>query len=90
MARNLLGQVTQRVRGEVARELKALFGAESAAQARALAGELAARWRSRHPARADRLDMDLESCLAYYAFAIADSDDERAVPAHPGTQTPRW
>lgn len=69
--RNLLGHVARRDRGALAADLKALFSAASAAQARTLAGDIAARWQERHPTVAAILDDALEDCLACYAFPAA-------------------
>ena len=51
----------------LAADLKALFSAATADQARTLADEIAERWRS-HPRVAAMLDDELEDCLACYAF----------------------
>jgi transposase-like protein len=67
-SRNLLGHVGHRHRATLAADLKALFGAASAQQARTLAGEIAARWQERHPTVAAAVEDDLEECLSCYAF----------------------
>jgi putative transposase len=67
-ARNLLGHVGRHHRAVLAADLKALFGAASPDQARTLAGEIADRWRDRHPEVATALEDDLEDCLTCYAF----------------------
>ena len=67
-ARNLLGHVGRQHRGALAADLKALFGTASADQARTLAGEIADRWRDRHPVVATALDDELEACLTCYSF----------------------
>jgi transposase-like protein len=66
--RDLLGHVGRRHRGTLAADLKALFGAASATQARTLAEEIADRWRTHHPTVAMLLEEGLEDCLACYAF----------------------
>jgi putative transposase len=70
-SRDLLGHVGRRDRAALAADLKALFGTASAAQARTLAGEIAARWRDRQPTVAARLEDDLEDCLACYTVPAA-------------------
>jgi len=67
-ARNVLGHVGRQHRAPLAADLKALFGAASADQARTLADEIADRWRARQAAVAAALENDLEDCLTCYAF----------------------
>jgi transposase-like protein len=69
-ARNLLGMVARRHRAALATDLKALFGAATAAQARTLAEEMADRWQT-HPPIAPLLEEELEDCLACYSFPAA-------------------
>jgi transposase-like protein len=67
-ARNLLGHVGHRHRPALAADLKALFGAASAAQARTLTAEIADRWQAGHAMVATKLETEVEDCLACYAF----------------------
>ncbi|MGI8549842.1 MAG: transposase, partial [Dehalococcoidia bacterium] len=59
--RALMGHVGPRHRAALAADLKALFGAARADQARTLAREIAARWRDRHPMVATSLEDELEA-----------------------------
>ena len=68
--RNLLGKVSRRHRSVLATELKALFGAATADQARRLATEIADRW-STHGRVATMLEEELEDCLACSAVPTA-------------------
>jgi putative transposase len=70
-ARNLLGQVGRRHRAPLAADLRAVFAAADAGQARALARGCAGRWRRSHPAVAAALEEELEACLACYAVPAA-------------------
>ncbi len=65
-ARNLLGRVGRQDRARLAEDLRAIFAAPDAAQARATAHTCAERWRARHPRVAGALEEDLEDCLACY------------------------
>ena len=71
-ARNLRGRVGTKHRARLGADLRGIFAAASAAQARAAARACAAEWRSSHPPVATALEEDLEDCLACYA----------ALPAH--------
>ena len=66
-ARNLPGRVGAKHRAQRGEDLRAIFAAPEAAQARATAHTCAGRWRSSHPAVAIALEEDLEACLACYA-----------------------
>ena len=66
-ARNLLGSVGVRHRARLGADLRGIFAAGSAAQARAAARACAAEWQTSHPAVAAVLEEDLENCLACYA-----------------------
>ncbi len=70
-ARNLLGAVGARHRARLGADLRGVFAAGSAAQARAAARACAAEWRSSHPHVANLLDDELEDCLACYAAPAA-------------------
>ena len=69
--RNLRGLVGAKHRGRLSDDLRGIFAAASAAQARAAARACAASWRTSHPAVAAKLEADLEDCLACYAFPAA-------------------
>ena len=69
--RNLRGMVGAKHRGGLSEELRGIFGAASAAQARAAARACAQGWRASHPQVAVKLEADLEDCLACYAFPAA-------------------
>jgi len=69
--RNLRGSVGARHRGRLGEDLRGIFGAASAAQARAAARACAQSWRTSHPLVAAKLEADLEECLACYAFPAA-------------------
>jgi transposase-like protein len=70
-ARNLQGRVGRKDRARLADDLRAIFTAPEAAQARAMARTCAERWRRSHPALATHLEEDLEPCLACYAMPSA-------------------
>src|SRR5215204_6210346 len=70
-ARNLRGMVGATHRGRLSEDLRGIFGAGTAAQARAAARACAQSWRASHPAVAAKLAADLEECLACYAVPAA-------------------
>ena len=70
-ARNLLGLVGRQHRARLAADLRAVFAAADAGQARGLARGCAERWRRGHPAAAAKLEEELEACLACYAVPAA-------------------
>ena len=70
-ARNLRGRVGAKHRARLGADLRAIFAAATAAQARAAARACAAEWRSSHPTVATALEEDLEDCLACYAAPAA-------------------
>jgi putative transposase len=70
-ARNAQGRVGAKHRAQVAEDLRAIFAAADAAQARATARTCGDRWRRSHPAVATQLEEDLEPCLACYAVPAA-------------------
>ncbi len=55
----------------MADDLRAIFAAPTAAQARETAYSCAERWRSSHPSVASQLEEALEPCLACYAIPPA-------------------
>ena len=65
-ARTLLGRIGRQDRARLAEDLRAIFAAPDAAQARTAAHACAERWRTRHPRVAGSLEEDLEDCLACY------------------------
>ena len=69
--RNLRGMVGVKHRGRLSDELRGVFAAASAPQARAAARACAAAWKTSHPQVAAKLEEDLEDCLACYAFPAA-------------------
>ena len=64
--RNLRGLVGARHRARLTDDLRGIFAAPSAAQARAAARACAASWRASHPAVAAKLETEIEDCLACY------------------------
>jgi putative transposase len=70
-ARNLAGRVGAKHRKRLGADLRGIFAAASAAQARAAARACAAEWRTSHPHVATALDEDLEDGLACYAVPAA-------------------
>jgi putative transposase len=70
-ARNLQGMVGSKHRGRLAADLRAVFAAADATQARTAARTCAERWRRSHPAVAAQLEEELESCLACYEVPAA-------------------
>lgn len=68
--RNLLGMVGASRRKELAADLRSLFTATAATQARAMAGQIADKWRGTHPAVARSLDEESEACFACLAFPL--------------------
>ena len=69
--RNLRGLVGAKHRGRLSEELRGIFGAGTAAQARAAARACAATWKASHPQVALKLETELEDCLACYAVPAA-------------------
>lgn len=67
-ARNLQGRVGAKHRAQVAEDLRAIFAAPEATQARAMAQSCAARWRASHPVVTAQLEEEREPCLACYAM----------------------
>lgn len=70
-ARNLQGRVGAKHRARLAAELRSIFAAPAAAQARATARTCAEGWQRSHPAVATALEEEVESCLACYAVPAA-------------------
>jgi transposase-like protein len=70
-ARNRAGLVGRQHRGRLADEVRAVFAAADAAQARAQALGCAERWRRSHPAVAAQLEEGIEDCLACYEVPAA-------------------
>jgi len=70
-ARNLQGRVGRQDRASLADDLRAIFAAPDAPQARATAHACAGRWRARHPRVASALEEELEPCLACYRTPAA-------------------
>ena len=70
-ARNLRGRVGAKHRARLGADLRGIFAAGSAAQARAAARACAAEWRASHPGVANALEEELEECLACYAVPAA-------------------
>jgi transposase-like protein len=66
-ARNLAGRVGAKHRARLGADLRGIFAAGSAAQARAAARAYAAEWQASHPPVAMALEEELEDCLACYA-----------------------
>jgi putative transposase len=69
--RNVRGLVGAKHRGKLGEELRGIFAAASAAQARAAARACAASWKASHPQVAAKLEEELEDCLACYDFPAA-------------------
>ena len=70
-ARNLRGMVGAKHRARLGEDLRGVFGAASAAQARAAARACAQSWRASHPAVAAKLEEELEDGLACDEFPAA-------------------
>ena len=70
-AHNLLGLVGTKHRARLAEDLRGVFAATSATQARAAAETCAQSWQASHPQVAATLEAGLEPCLACYAFPPA-------------------
>lgn len=70
-SRNLQGRVGAKHRARLAEDVRAIFAAPEAAQARATAQTCAAQWRHSHPAVATQLEENLEACRACYAVPPA-------------------
>jgi transposase-like protein len=66
-ARNLAGRVGTKHRARLGADLRGIFAAASAAQARAAARACAAEWQASHLPVAMALEEELEDCLACYA-----------------------
>jgi putative transposase len=71
LGRNVQGRVGAKHRAHMVEELRAIFAAPEATQARAMAHTCAARWRASHPAVAAQLEEELEPCVARYAVPSA-------------------
>ncbi len=69
--RNLVGMVGASRRQELVSDLRLLFTATTLPQARALAEQIADRWRGTHPAVARSLEEESETCFACLAFPLA-------------------
>jgi len=66
--RNLRGMVGAKHRGRLGEDLRGIFAAASAVQARAAARACTASWRTSHPQVAAKLEEEIEGCLACYEF----------------------
>lgn len=64
LMRELIGKVSYKNHAELARDLKAVFAGPSREQCRAVAGEVAGKWRSRAPSVAALLEGAIEDCLS--------------------------
>ncbi|MGH2613969.1 MAG: IS256 family transposase, partial [Thermomicrobiales bacterium] len=71
VARNVQGRVGPKHRAQLAEDVRAIFAAPDAAQARATARTCAERWQRSHPTVATQLEEELEPCLACYAAPAA-------------------
>ena len=69
--RNLLGMVGASKRADLVADLRRLFIATTAEQARVLANQIADTWRGTHPALARSLEEESEACFACLAFPLA-------------------
>jgi transposase-like protein len=67
-SRNLQGLVGRRQRAGVAADLRMIFACPTLPLARATAQTIADRWRPTHAQLAERIDEELEDCLACLAF----------------------
>jgi transposase-like protein len=70
-ARDLQGLVGRQHRGRLAADLRAVFAAPDATQARSPARGAAERWRRSHPAVTTQLEEGIEDCLACYDVPAA-------------------
>jgi transposase-like protein len=68
--RNLAGMVGASKRADLAGDLQLLFTATTIAQARAIANQIADRWRATHPAVARSLEEESEACFACLSFPL--------------------
>lgn len=68
--RNLMGMVGMSKRKELVADLRSLFTATTAAQARLIAHQIADRWCATHPAVARSLEEESEACFACLAFPL--------------------
>jgi len=69
--RNLRGMVGATHRGRLSDDLRGIFGAGTAVQARAAARACTPAWKTSHPAVVAKIEADLEDTLACYAFPAA-------------------
>ena len=69
--RNLQGLVGSKQRGRLAADLRGVFAAADATQARSQARTCAERWRRSHPAVAAKVEEEIEACLACYEVPAA-------------------
>lgn len=67
-SRNLQGLVSRRQRAQVAEDLRTIFACPTPELAREAVWAIADQWRSTHPHLAERLEEDIEDCLACLNF----------------------
>lgn len=67
-SRNLQGLVSRRQRAQVAEDLRTIFACPTATLAWEAVRLIAAQWRPTHPHLAERLEEEIEDCLACLAF----------------------
>lgn len=67
-SRNLQGLVSRRQRADVAEDLRTIFACGTLVLAREAVRMVADRWQPTHPQLAERLENDIEDCLACLVF----------------------
>ena len=67
-SRNLQGLVSRRQRAQVAEDLRTIFACPTPALARETVRSIAEQWHPTHPHLAERLEEEIEDCLACLAF----------------------
>lgn len=70
-SRNLQGLVSRRQRAEVAEDLRTIFACGTLALAREAVRVVVDRWRPTHPQLAERLEENIEDCLACLAVPVS-------------------
>jgi len=70
-SRNLQGLVSRRQRAQVAEDLRTICACPTLALAQEAVRTIAERWRPTHPQLAERLEEEIEACLACLGFPVS-------------------
>ncbi len=72
VARNVLAKVPQKVKGEVAEDLRSIFYASCKAKAREHFQDFRSKWAQVVPSAVASLERSLESCLTFFHFPVEE------------------